>query len=231
MKFVASSSTSSFLISVAGLSNNNLLSPSLAFSSRRTAAAIINGSSRRRSASSSSSAAAAFRSSSALTTRTGANDERFYATTTMKKSDSSNTSLLSSSSNNDNNNNEDDAVTLTYTPISSISPLITEARTSYTTHFTHPFKFRMAQLDGIERLIIDNYAALSKTIELDLGQGPMYAEGMELTGLLGRVSYAFCCCDAQSFPHCRSLLLLRLTQVQRPAPLPSLYAQLLWPNA
>ena len=209
MKFVASSSTSSFLtflISVAGLSNNNLLSPSLAFSSRRTAAAIINGSSRRRSASSSSSAAA-FRSSAALTTRTGANDERFYATTTMKKSDSSNTSLLSSSSNNDNNNNEDDAVTLTYTPISSISPLITEARTSYTTHFTHPFKFRMAQLDGIERLIIDNYAALSKTIELDLGQGPMYAEGMELTGLLGRVSYAFCYCDAQSFPHRRSLLL------------------------
>ena len=109
----------------------------------------------------------------------------------MKKSDSSNTSLLSSSSNNNNNNNnEDDAVTLTYTPISSISPLITEARTSYTTHFTHPFKFRMAQLDGIERLIQDNYAALSKTIELDLGQGPMYAEGMELTGLLGRVSYA-----------------------------------------
>jgi hypothetical protein len=230
MKFVASSSTSSFLISVAGLSNNNLLSPSLAFSSRRTAAAIINGSSRRRSASSSSSAAA-FRSTAALPTRTRANDERFYATTTMKKSDSSNTSLLSSSSNNDNNNNEDDAVTLTYTPISSISPLITEARTSYTTHFTHPFKFRMAQLDGIERLIIDNYAALSKTIELDLGQGPMYAEGMELTGLLGRVSYAFCCCDAQSIPHRRSLLLLRLTQVQRPAPLPSLYAQLLWPNA
>uniref|UniRef100_A0A7S2LDR8 Aldehyde dehydrogenase domain-containing protein n=1 Tax=Skeletonema marinoi TaxID=267567 RepID=A0A7S2LDR8_9STRA len=110
----------------------------------------------------------------------------------MTRSDSSSTSLLSSSKNNDSNSNEKTvpSPSLTYTPISSISPLITEARTSYATHFTHPYQFRLAQLDGIERLIRDNYSALSKTINLDLGQGSMYAEAFELTGMLGRISYA-----------------------------------------
>jgi len=48
----------------------------------------------------------------------------------------------------------------------------------------------MAQLDGMERLVRDNYSSLCNTIHLDLGQGDMYAEGFELTGILGRISYA-----------------------------------------
>ncbi|KAK1746088.1 aldehyde dehydrogenase [Skeletonema marinoi] len=152
--------SSASLLISVGLSN---LSPSLAFNCRRTSAII-----------------GRFTST-----------KRYHAATMMTRSDSSSTSLLSSSNNNSNSNEETvPSPSLTYTPISSISPLITEARTSYATHFTHPYQFRLAQLDGIERLIRDNYSALSKTINLDLGQGSMYAEAFELTGMLGRISYA-----------------------------------------
>jgi acyl-CoA reductase-like NAD-dependent aldehyde dehydrogenase len=48
----------------------------------------------------------------------------------------------------------------------------------------------MEQLLGMERLIHDNYDAFIKVIECDLGQGSMYTEGFELTGILARISYA-----------------------------------------
>eukprot|EP00574_Skeletonema_japonicum_P009580 CAMPEP_0201736274 /NCGR_PEP_ID=MMETSP0593-20130828/39387_1 /ASSEMBLY_ACC=CAM_ASM_000672 /TAXON_ID=267983 /ORGANISM="Skeletonema japonicum, Strain CCMP2506" /LENGTH=558 /DNA_ID=CAMNT_0048229997 /DNA_START=193 /DNA_END=1869 /DNA_ORIENTATION=- len=100
----------------------------------------------------------------------------------------SSTSLLS---NNSNNNNGDTASpSLPYTPISDIGPLITEARTSHGTHFTRPYQFRIAQINGIERLIRDNRSALAKAIQLDLGQGAMYAEVFELgISMLGRIDY------------------------------------------
>lgn len=66
----------------------------------------------------------------------------------------------------------------------------------------------MAQLDGLERLIRDNYSLLCQTIHLDLGQGDMYTEGFELTGMLGRVSYA------------KSQLKSWMTTQSRPTPFP-----------
>mmetsp|Transcript_15434 Transcript_15434/g.21930 ORF Transcript_15434/g.21930 Transcript_15434/m.21930 type:complete len:549 (+) Transcript_15434:122-1768(+) len=101
----------------------------------------------------------------------------------MKRTDSS-TSLLSSS------NDEAASPSLPYTPTSDIGPLISEARTSHVTHFTRSYQFRLAQINGIERLIRDNRSALAEAIQRDLGQGAMYAEVFELgASVLGRIDY------------------------------------------
>ena len=173
MRFVSTASTS-LAISI-GLKN---LSPSLAFSfhSRRSI-----------------TSCALFRSTCSLVAKTETTNRYRASTMTMTRSDSS-TSLLSNTKIANDESTSTTATTttstsLTYTPISSISPLIKESRSNYATHFTHPHSFRITQLTGLERLLRDHSSALSRAIELDLGQGAIYAEGFELTGMQSRIAY------------------------------------------
>ena len=162
MKFVAS------LFITVGLRSNHL-SPSLALNYRSVRCFT------------------AFRSSS--TTLSLSSSSKRYNAATMIRSDSS-TSLLSSSTDNNNEATSSPPTTLRYTPISSIGPLINEARTSHGTHFTYPYQFRISQINGLERLIHDNHDAFIQTIQRDLGQGDMYAEAFEVgAALQGRINY------------------------------------------
>ena len=77
-----------------------------------------------------------------------------------------------------------------YTPLSSIAPLIDEARGTYASGITRSYEFRMKQLRGIERLIQENSASLSTAIAEDFGQGPMFAEAFELTHVISHSRHA-----------------------------------------
>jgi aldehyde dehydrogenase (NAD+) len=81
-------------------------------------------------------------------------------------------------------------ISLTYTPIPSIAPLVHAAHQIYHTRITHSYDFRLSQLRGIERLIRENTDALSDAIAKDLGQGVMYSEAFELSHVISRSRHA-----------------------------------------
>ena len=77
-----------------------------------------------------------------------------------------------------------------HTPIQSIGPIVAEARRTYRSNRTRPAAYRMSQLRGIERLVRDNAASLSRAILDDLGQSRMYAEAFELEVVASRCRHA-----------------------------------------
>ena len=79
---------------------------------------------------------------------------------------------------------------LEYTPVKDIETICEEARSFFWSHATLSQEFRMTQLEGISRLVEENYDALAESIRLDLGQSPMFAEVFELSHIRPRVKHA-----------------------------------------
>mmetsp|Transcript_100 Transcript_100/g.212 ORF Transcript_100/g.212 Transcript_100/m.212 type:complete len:624 (-) Transcript_100:237-2108(-) len=79
---------------------------------------------------------------------------------------------------------------LEYTPVDYIAPIIKDAHQTYASHITHPYQFRIIQLQGLERLVEENSDALINAIKKDLGQGPMYCEAFELTNAKNHARHA-----------------------------------------
>ncbi len=81
-------------------------------------------------------------------------------------------------------------LSLHYTPPSTIPALHTTAHhTPQTPPLLHNLNSRLAQLHGIERLLVENASALTTALSLDLGQSPMYSSLFELDGTLARLRH------------------------------------------